>query len=75
MTKPDWAQRLQNTFKRKYDEGHVDGWNEGFELGSSAALNEAKKVFIKVLQKELRDGNIDYNDGIERAIQLLKEHK
>lgn len=59
----------------KYNEGHSDGWSEGFDLGSSAALNEAKKVFIKVLQKELRNGNIDYNDGIERAIQLIKEHK
>ena len=59
----------------KYNEGHSDGWSEGFDLGSSAALNEAKKVFIKVLQKELRNCNIDYNDGIERAIQLIKEHK
>lgn len=25
MSKPDWAERLQRTFKRKYDEGYSDG--------------------------------------------------
>lgn len=66
-------------FRRKtinyYDKGHSDGWQQGFDTGSVAARKEAKKVFIKVLQKELRNGNIDYNDGIERSIQLIKEHK
>ena len=70
---------VASLFKRKtvnyYDEGYSHGWSVGFDKGSSATLNEAKKVFIKLLIKELRDGNIDYNDGIERAIQLIKEHK
>jgi flagellar biosynthesis/type III secretory pathway protein FliH len=58
-----------------YDKGHSDGWQEGFDTGTSAALKESKKVFIKVLQKELATGNIDYKHGIEKAIQLIKEHK
>lgn len=58
-----------------YDKGHSDGWQEGFDTGSSSALKESKKVFIKLLQKELANGNIEYEDGIERAIQLIKEHK
>lgn len=66
-------------FKRKsinyYDVGHSHGWQEGFDIGTTAALKESKKVFIKLLQKELRDGNIDYKEGIARAIQLIKEHK
>ena len=59
MSKPDWAERLQRTFKRKYDlgyaQGHLAGWNEGFEVGSKKAISEAKKVFIKRLQKETLD--------------------
>lgn len=27
MSKPDWAERLQRTFKRKYEEGRLDELN------------------------------------------------
>lgn len=67
--------KIKNKRKEKYYEAYTEGWNTGYDIGSSAALTEAKKVFIKVLQKELRNGNIDYSDGIERAIHIIKEHK
>jgi hypothetical protein len=67
--------KIKSNRKEKYYEAYTEGWNTGYDIGSSAALTEAKKVFVKVLQKELRNGNIDYSDGIERAIQLIKEHK
>lgn len=81
--KPDWAERLQRTFKRKYDKGyahgHLKGWNEGFETGTKKAVAEAKKVFIKRIQKEIDDVarhvDIEFLDGLNRAIDLIKRNK
>jgi flagellar biosynthesis/type III secretory pathway protein FliH len=83
MSKPDWAERLQRTFKRKYDlgyaEGHIVGWNEGFEVGSKKAINEAKKVFIKRINNEIEDVasmvDIEFLDGLNRAIELIRKGK
>lgn len=83
MSKPDWAERLQRTFQRKYDlgyaEGHKAGWNEGFEVGSKKAIAEAKKVFVKRIQKEIEDvaslTDIEFLDGLNRAIDLIKKGK
>lgn len=83
MSKPDWAERLQRTFKRKYDlgyaQGHLAGWNEGFEVGSKKAISEAKKVFIKRLQKEIEEVysvvDTEFLDGINRAIELIRKGK
>ncbi len=81
--KPDWAERLQRTFKRKYDlgyaQGHLVGWNEGFEVGSKKAVNEAKKVFIKRIEKEIAEVSsmvdIEFLDGLHKAIDLIKKGK
>ena len=83
MTKPDWAERLQRTFKRKYDigyaDGHLKGWNEGFEIGTKKAVTEAKKVFSKRIEKEIKEVSsmVDkqFLDGLERAIDLIKKGK
>lgn len=83
MDKPDWAERLQRTFKRKYDlgyaEGHVAGWNEGFQIGSKKAINEAKKVFVKRIQKEIEEVSsmvdIEFLDGLNRAIEIIRKGK
>lgn len=83
MTKPDWAERLQRTFKRKYDigysEGHLKGWNEGFGTGTKKAVAEAKKVFIKRIEKEIKETSsmvdIEFLDGLNRAIDLIKKDK
>ena len=83
MSKPDWAERLQRTFKRKYDlgyaEGHKVGWNEGFEVGSKKAINEAKKVFVKRIEKEIAEAasltDIEFLDGLHRAIDLIRKGK
>lgn len=83
MSKPDWAERLQRTFKRKYSEGfnagYDSGYSEGFDTGSKKALQEAKKVFIKRINKELTSanetGNIDYVKGLNKAIELINRSK
>ena len=78
MTKPDWAERLQRTFKRKYDIGYVEGqragYDEGFMSGSKKAVVEARKVFIKLIQDEIK-ANPHQADGLNRAIELIKKGK
>jgi len=82
MTKPDWAERLQRTFKRKYDLGFHDGqkigYDEGFMSGSKKAVTEARKVFIKLLQdqsKKIPQDNIEYHSAINKAIELIRKGK
>lgn len=38
MTKPDWAERLQRTFQRKYNDGVKTGYDAGYSLGYITAL-------------------------------------
>lgn len=74
---------MREFFKRKYNEGyakgHLKGWNEGFEVGSKKAISEARKVFIKRIQKEIKDVSkhvdIEFMDGLERAIELIRREK
>ena len=83
--KPDWAELLQRTFKRKYNkgyaEGHLKGWNEGFETGTKKAVAEARKVFVKRIQDEIKlvsqpmMVDKEYLDGLYRAIELIKKGK
>ena len=85
MTKPDWAERLQKTFKRKYDlgfhEGHKIGYDEGFLTGSKKAVAEARKVFVKLIEQEIKSVSEpmmvdkEYLDGLNRAIELIKKGK
>jgi hypothetical protein len=67
--------KIKNKYKEKLQESYTQGWNTGYDVGNTATFKEAKKVFIKLLQKEVTAGNIDYIDGIERAIKLIKEYK
>lgn len=73
MSKPDWATRLQRTFKRKYDkgyaDGHLKGWNEGFELGRKKALAEQRKVMIAGIQKDINKNKQHYSPGVLAGLQ------
>lgn len=83
MSKPDWAERLQRTFKRKYNmgyaDGHLKGWNEGFELGRKKALAEQRKVMIATLQKDINKNKQHYSPGtlagLHAAISLIRKQK
>ncbi|MEY4331453.1 MAG: hypothetical protein RLZZ196_191 [Bacteroidota bacterium] len=59
----------------KYEDGHSAGWQEGFEIGSVGGVKEAKKVFIKLLQKQLKSASIEDMPGLVKSIQIIKEHK
>ncbi len=82
MTKPDWAERLQKTFKRKYDLGYHDGYkigyDEGFLTGSRKAVIEARKVFVKLieeLKKSVPQDNVEYINALNKSIELIKKGK
>ena len=72
MSKFSLLSRMNNA---RYDEGHSAGWQEGFDIGSKNGVREAKKVFIKLLQKEAKSANIELVAGLEQAIKIIKEHK
>lgn len=69
--------------KSKYEEQtgrfYLKGWNEGFDVGTKKAVSEAKKVFIKRIQKEIKEVSSmvdkEFLDGLERAIDLIKKDK
>lgn len=83
VIKPDWAERLQRTFRRKYDlgfaEGHSAGYDKGFLDGSRKALTEGRKVFIKRITKELIAGegiaSEDTQEALKMAIALIRKVK
>lgn len=53
----------------------MDFWTEGFDSGRKKAVNETRKVFLKLLTKELESGIIDNAKGINRAIEIIKKGK
>jgi flagellar biosynthesis/type III secretory pathway protein FliH len=83
MSKPDWATRLQRTFKRKYDKGYEDGynkgWGEGFETGRKKAIAEQRKVIIAALQKDINKNKQHYSTGVlaglNASISLIRKVK
>jgi hypothetical protein len=82
MTKPDWAERLQKTFKRKYDLGYHDGYkigyDEGFLTGSRKAVVEARKVFVKLIEEQKKlvpQDNAEYINALNKSIELIKKGK
>lgn len=81
MSKPDWATRLQRTFKRKYDlgyeQGHKEGWAEGFKVGTKKALAEQRKVMMATLQKDIDKNKQHYSPGtlagLQAAISIIRK--
>ena len=69
--------------KKKYNElleqHSSQAWNEGFETGIKKALTEARKVFIKKIQKEIAEvsslSDKEIIDGLERSIDIIRSRK
>lgn len=57
----------------------AQAWSEGFETGSKKTLPEARKVFIKRIEKEITTVSnmvdIEYIDGLKQAIDIIKRSK
>lgn len=61
---------LNKIFKRYYNNGYSAGWQDGFERGSKSGVEEAKKVFIKLLLKEAKSGNME---ELKQTIKKIEE--
>ena len=61
--------------KSKLEKIKTQAWNDGFDTGRKKAVNETRKVFIKLLTKEAALGIIDNTEGLNRAIEILRKGK
>jgi hypothetical protein len=61
--------------KSKLENIKAGAWNDGFDVGRKKAVNETRKVFIKLLTKESDLGIIEYTKGLTRAIEILRKGK
>ena len=61
--------------KNKLEKIKADVWADGFNVGRKKAVNETRKVFIKLLTKESDLGIIEYTIGLNRAIEIIRKGK
>ena len=61
--------------KRKLEKIKADAWTDGFDSGRKKAVNETRKVFIKLLTKELLSDIIEHRQGLDRAIEIIRKGK
>ncbi len=61
--------------KAKLEKIKTQAWNDGFDTGRKKAVNETRKVFLKLLTKEAALGIIDNTEGLNRAIEILRKGK
>jgi hypothetical protein len=61
--------------KSKLESIRTAAWQDGFDTGRKKAVNETRKVFVKLLTKEASLGIIEYRKGLERAIEILRKGK
>ena len=61
--------------KNKLDKIRADAWADGFDVGRKKAVNETRKVFIKLLTKEVDLGIIEDVKGLNRAIEIIRKGK
>ncbi len=61
--------------KAKLEKIKTEAWNDGFDVGRKKAVNETRKVFIKLLTKEVDFGIIDNTTGLNRAIEIIRKGK
>ena len=61
--------------KSKLESIRTAAWQDGFDTGRKKAVNETRKVFIKLLTKEVEQGIIKYKEGLNRAIEIIRKGK
>jgi hypothetical protein len=61
--------------KARLEKIKTEAWNDGFDTGRKKAVNETRKVFIKLLTKEVDLGIIEYTIGLNRAIEIIRKGK
>ena len=75
MSKPDWAERLQRTFSRKYEQGYAKGYSLGISFGINSAFDrfrEKEKSFQFMQERAFEHGQkMGRIREQERIIKLL----
>lgn len=61
--------------KAKLEKIKMTAWQDGFDTGRKKAVNETRKVFIKLLTKEVTLGIIEDIKGLNRAIEIIRKGK
>lgn len=61
--------------KTKLEKIKADAWADGFDTARKKAVNETRKVFIKLLTKEAALGIIEDIKGLNRAIEIIRKGK
>ena len=61
--------------KAKLEKIKMAAWQDGFDTGRKKAVNETRKVFIKLLTKEVTLGIIEDIKGLNRAIEIIRKGK
>lgn len=77
MSKPDWAERLQRTFNRKYEEGVAEGILIGYQKAQQHRQNwlnriqtwypEKHRAFIEGYELGLLDREQEIIEALEKA--------
>lgn len=61
--------------KKKLGQIKSDAWQDGFDTGRKKAVNETRKVFIKLLTTEIMSVTSSSSKGLQRAIQIIRTGK
>jgi hypothetical protein len=77
VSKPDWAERLQRTFSRKYEQGYAKGYSLGISFGVNSAISrfrEKEKTFQFKQERAFEHGQeMGRIRECERIIKLLEK--
>lgn len=61
--------------KRKLAKIKMDSWVEGFDTGRKKAVNETRKVFIKLITEEIKSETNSLSAGLTRAVAIIRKGK
>jgi hypothetical protein len=66
MSKADWAERLQNTFAKKYNQGWKDGGLVGIEVGKKQERERIMNIFGDLNHKALSKS--EFTEAFYKAV-------
>lgn len=61
--------------KRKLAKIKMEFWTQGFDNGRKKAVNETRKVFVKLLTEEINQGIDSTTYGLQRAVSIIRKGK
>lgn len=61
--------------KKKLEKIQAECWQTGFDVGRKKAVNETRKVFLKLLVEEEKSNTSGATAGLRRAIEIIRKGK